>query len=59
MRASNKNGTEALFAILFAFSAKLVVLFPATHIKKERPFSLEIFRHTGYRGHLLSFGSFP
>ena len=23
------------------------------YIKKERPFSLEVFRHTGHSGHLL------
>lgn len=28
-------------------------LVPATLIKKERPFSLEVFRHTGHSGHLL------
>ena len=28
-------------------------LVPATLIKKERPFSLEVFRHTGHSEHLL------
>ena len=58
MWASNKNGTEALLAVPLTLPAKLVVFFPAARIKKERPFSLEIFRHTGDRGHLLSPGVF-
>ena len=45
--------TEALLAAPFTFSAKLVIFLPATLIKKERPFSLEIVRHTGHNGHLL------
>ena len=52
----NNGGTEALLAAPSAFSAKLVVFLTTTLIKKERPFSLEIFRHTrhnGYNGHLL------
>jgi len=49
----NNNGTEALLAAPFAFSAKLVVFLPSTLIKKERPFSLEVFRHTGHSVHLL------
>ena len=53
MRALDNGGTEALLAAPFAFSAKLVVFLPATLIKKERPFSLEVFRHTGHNGHLL------
>ena len=53
MRAVNNGGTEALLAAPFAFPAKLVVFLPATLIKKERPFSLDVFRHTGHRGHLL------
>ena len=44
---------KALLAAPFAFPAKLVVFLPATLIKKERPFSLEVFRHTGHSGHLL------
>ena len=31
----------------------LSTFLPATLIKKERPFSLEVFRHTGHSGHLL------
>ena len=53
MRALDNGGTEALLAAPFAFPAKLVVFLPATLIKKERPFSLEVFRHTGHSGHLL------
>ena len=30
-----------------------IIILPATLIKKERPFSLEVFRHTGHNGHLL------
>ena len=55
MRASNKNGAEALLAVPFAFPTKLVIFLSAACIKKECPFSLKIFRHTGYRGHLPSF----
>ena len=53
MWAVNNGGTEALLAAPFAFPAKLVIFLPATLIKKERPFSLEVFRHTGHSGHLL------
>ena len=53
MRAVNNGGTEALLAAPFAFPAKLVVFLPATLIKKERPFFLEVFRHTGHSEHLL------
>ena len=53
MWALDNGGTEALLAAPFAFSTKLVVFLPATLIKKERPFSLEVFRHTGHSGHLL------
>ena len=53
MRALDNGGTEALLAAPFAFPAKLVVFLPATLIKKERPFFLEVFRHTGHSGHLL------
>ena len=53
MRALDNGGTEALLAAPFAFSAKLVIFLSATLIKKERPFSLEVFRHTGHSGHLL------
>ena len=53
MRALDNGGTEALLAAPFAFPAKLVVFLPATLIKKERPFSLEVFRHTGHSVHLL------
>ena len=42
-----------LLSAPFAFPAKLVIFLPATLIKKERPFSLEIVRHTGHNGHLL------
>ena len=37
MWAVNNGGTEALLAAPFAFPAKLVILLPATLIKKERP----------------------
>ncbi len=53
MWALDNSGTEALLAAPFAFSAKLVIFLPATLIKKERPFSLEIVRHMGHSGHLL------
>ena len=59
MRALDNGGTEALLAALFAFPAKLVVFLPATLIKKERPFFLEIFRHTGHSGHLLFTAELP
>ena len=55
----NNGGTEALLAAPFAFPAKLVVFLPATLIKKERPFSLEVFRHTGHSGHLLFAAELP
>ena len=29
------------------------------YIKKERPFSLEVFRHTGHSGHLLFTAELP
>ena len=29
------------------------------YIKKERPFSLEVFRHTGHSGHLLFAAELP
>ena len=48
-----------MLAAPFAFPAKLVVFLPATLIKKERPFSLEVFRHTGHRGHLLFTAELP
>ena len=54
MRALDNGGTEALLAAHFAFPAKLVIFLPATLIKKERTFSLEVFRHTGHGVHLLS-----
>jgi hypothetical protein len=57
--ALDNGGTEALLAAPFAFSTKLVVFLPATLIKKERPFSLEVFRHTGHRGHLLFTAELP
>ena len=53
MRALDNGGTEALLAAHFTFPAKLVVFLPATLIKKERPFFLEVFRHTGHSEHLL------
>ena len=59
MRALDNGGTEALLAAPFAFPAKLVVFLPATLIKKERPFSLEVFRHTGHSGHLLFAAELP
>ena len=52
----DNGGTEALLAAPFAFPAKLVIFLPATLIKKERPFFLEVFRHTGHSGHLLIAG---
>ena len=58
MRALNNDGTEALLAAPFAFSAKLVIFHPSTLVKKERPFSLEIFRHTGHLHHLLARAGF-
>ena len=59
MRALDNGGTEALLAAPFAFPAKLVIFLPATLIKKERPFSLEVFRHTGHSGHLLFTAELP
>ena len=59
VRALNNDGTEALLAAPFAFSAKLVIFLPATLIKKERPFFLEIFRHTGHSEHLLFTAELP
>ena len=50
---------EALLAAPFAFPAKLVIFLPATLIKKERPFSLEVFRHAGHNGHLLFTAELP
>ena len=50
---------EADVASPFAFSTKLVIFLPATLIKKERPFSLEIVRHTGHNGHLLFAAELP
>ena len=58
MWAVNNGGTEALLAAPFAFPAKLVVFLPSTLVKKERPFSLEIFRHTGHLHHLLARAGF-
>ena len=43
-----------LLSAPFAFPAKLVIFLPATLIKKERPFSLEVFRHTGITDTSLS-----
>ena len=59
MWALDNGGTEALLAAPFAFPAKLVVFLPATLIKKERPFFLEIFRHTGHSEHLLFTAELP
>ena len=59
MWAVNNGGTDALLAAPFAFPAKLVVFLPATLIKKERQFSLEIVRHTGHSGHLLFAAELP
>ena len=59
MRALDNGGTEALLAAPFAFPAKLVIFLPATLIKKERPFSLEVFRHTGHSEHLLFTAELP
>ncbi|WP_212818742.1 hypothetical protein [Vescimonas fastidiosa] len=55
----DNGGTEALLAAPFTFPAKLVIFLPVTLIKKERPFSLEVFRHTGYNGHLLFTAELP
>ncbi|MFR7885913.1 MAG: hypothetical protein ACLU4Y_06105 [Pseudoruminococcus massiliensis] len=59
MRALDNGGTEALLAAHFAFPAKLVIFLPATLIKKERTFSLEVFRHTGHSRHLLFAAELP
>ena len=59
VQISNDGSTEALLAAPFAFPAKLVVFLPATLIKKERPFFLEVFRHTGHNGHLLIAAELP
>ena len=59
MWAVNNGGTEALLAAPFAFLAKLVIFLPATLIKKERPFFLEVFRHTGHSEHLLFTAELP
>ena len=59
MWAVNNDGTEALLTAPFAFPAKLVIFLPDTLIKKERPFSLEVFRHTGHNGHLLFAAELP
>ena len=59
MWAVNNGGTEALLAAPFAFPAKLVIFLPATLIKKERPFFLEVFQHTGHSGHLLFAAELP
>ena len=48
-----------LLSAPFAFPAKLVIFLPATLIKKERPFSLDIVRHTGHSGHLLFAAELP
>ena len=53
IRAFDYETAKALLAAPFAFSAKLVVFLSASFIKKERPLSLEVFRHTGHRHHLL------
>ena len=49
---------ETLLAALFALPAERVVLLPTSIAKKERPFSLEIFRHTGHLHHLLAHAGF-
>ena len=59
MWALDNGGTEALLAVPFTFPTKLVVFLPATLIKKERPFFLEVFRHTGHGGHLLFTAELP
>ena len=59
VQISNDGGTEALLAAPFAFPVKLVVFLPATLIKKEGPFFLEVFRHTGHSGHLLIAAELP
>ena len=48
-----------LLSAPFAFPAKLVIFLPATLIKKERPFSLDIVRHMGHNGHLLFAAELP
>ena len=58
MWALDNGGTEALLAVPFAFPTKLIVFLPATLIKKERPFFLEVFRHTGHLHHLLARAGF-
>ena len=37
----------------------IVIFLPATLIKKERPFFLEVFRHTGHSEHLLFTAELP
>jgi hypothetical protein len=54
MRALDYDCAKALLAAPFAFSAKLVVLLPSSLIKKDCPFFLEVFGHTGHTHHLLS-----
>lgn len=39
-------------SFFFWHQNSLTIFLPATLIKKERPFFLEVFRHTGHRGHL-------
>ena len=48
-----------LLANRLSFFNSLTVFLPATLIKKERPFSLEVFRHTGHSGHLLFAAELP
>ena len=40
-------------ATALPWKVKLVIFLPATLIKKERQFFLEVFRHTGHSEHLL------
>ena len=46
-------------AAALPWKVKLAVFLPATLIKKERPFFLEVFRHTGHSEHLLFTAELP
>jgi hypothetical protein len=44
----DNDSTEALLAVPFTFSAKLVIFLPTSIIKKDCPFLLEILWHSGH-----------
>ena len=46
-------------SFFFGIKNSLTIFLPATLIKKERPFSLEVFWHTGHSGHLLCAAELP